>query len=297
MGISSNIKRTSCGVRHDLQTGPGSQAIGCWTFFRAAVVAGFAIAAAASAHALTPVEIVPHKAAYIFDMVSADPAGGIADVTGGMTFEWADACDGWALNQHYLLRISNSDGSQTDINTSNVTWEAKDGLRYRFNIKRGRDGKVVEDVRGDARLKAQGSDGTVEFTKPKPHKLALPAGTKFPTDLMLGQMRAAVNGSRMERDLVFEGSTLEGPQSVTTTILPSRAAQESEILQPPLGPNATWPMYVAYFPMDNQDGQPETEISLDVQANGVVTKFVVDYGTFKLRAKLAKIAALPDINC
>lgn len=253
--------------------------------------------AASSAHALTTVEILPHKAAYTFEMVSADPGGGIADVTGGMTFEWADACDGWALNQHYLLRISNSDGSQVDISTSNVTWEAKDGLRYRFNIKRGRNGTIVEDVRGDARLTGQGAGGAVEYSKPKPQKISLPAGTKFPTDLMIGQMRAAAKGSRMQRDLVFEGSTLEGPQTVTTTILPLRAAQESEILQPPLGPNATWPMYVAYFPLETNDGQPETEISLDVQANGVVTKFEVDYGTFKLRAILAKIATLPDTGC
>ena len=56
-------------------------------------------------------------------------------------------------------------------------------------------------------------------------------------------------------------------------------------------------MYVAYFPSDNFDGQPDTELSIYVQPNGVVMGYVVDYGDFKLRAKLVKIEALPDLGC
>lgn len=265
---------------------------------RTFVLSGAALLAVnASAQALTPIEIVPHKAAYVFETVSVEPGGGVADVTGGMTFEWTDACEGWALNQHYLLRISGSDGSEMDISTSNVTWEAKNGLRYRFNIKRGRNGTLVEDLRGDAKLDAEGAAGSVKFEKPDSQTIKLPAGTKFPTDFMISQMRAAVNGDRMGRELVFEGSAVEGPQSVATTFLPSRAADKSDLLKPPLGPNKIWPMYIAYFPADNVDGRAETELSIDVQANGVVTGFVVDYGIFKLKAKLAKIETLPETGC
>jgi hypothetical protein len=214
-----------------------------------------------------------------------------------MTFEWADVCDGWALDQHYLLRITNGDGSETEIRTSNVTWEAKDGLRFRFNIRRGRDSAVTEELRGDARLDKAGGSGVVTFSKPGEAEIALPAGTRFPTDFMLAQMRAASQGTRMDRSLVFEGGAVEGPQSVTTTILPKRAPRGPGILEPPLGPNDIWPMHVAYYPADNPDGAPETEISLDVQANGIVPGFILDYGVFKLRAVLERIAALPDPGC
>ncbi len=263
----------------------------------ATLFASAALLHTAGAAAVTPVEITPHRAAYIFEMVSSEPGGGVSGVTGGMTFEWADACDGWALDQHYLLQISNSDGSRTEIRTSSVTWESKDGARYRFNVKRGRDGKIVEDLRGDARLNSVGEAGVVEFSKPESKKIVLPAGTKFPTDFMLGQMRAAFDGERNGNDLVFEGGTVEGSQTVTTTFLPRRAPREAGVLEAPLGPNDIWPMYVAYFPIDNADGNPETEISLDVQANGIVPSFVLDYGVFKLRGVLAKIAPLPDPGC
>lgn len=247
--------------------------------------------------AVTPIEITPHRAAYVFEMVSSEPGGGVSGVTGGMTFEWADACDGWALDQHYLLQISNSDGSRTEIRTSSVSWEAKDGSRFRFNVKRGRDGKLVEELRGDARLESAGGGGVAEFSKPKSEKIPLPAGTKFPTDFMLEQMKAASEGTRMAQRLVFEGGVMEGPQTVTTMFLPRRAPREGGILEAPLGPDDVWPMSVAYFPVDQPDGNAETEIAFDVQPNGIVPSFVLDYGVFKLRGVLARVAALPEPGC
>ncbi len=244
-----------------------------------------------------PIKITPHRAAYLFEMISSDPSGGVANVSGGMTFEWADACDGWALDQNYLLQLSNSDGSRTEIQTSSASWESKDGLRYRFIVKRGRDGKLVEDLRGKAKLGAPGASGAVEFSKPAAKRIPLPAGTRFPTNFMLDQMRAAKKDSRMAPSLVFEGAAMEGPQTVTTTILPQRAPRGESILKAPLGPSDIWPMYVAYFPADKPDGNPETEVSIDVQANGIVPEFVLDYGIFKLRAVLAKISALPPAGC
>lgn len=101
----------------------------------------------------------------------------------------------------------------------------------------------------------------------------------------------------MDRRLVFEGSAVEGPQTVSTTILPLRKVDEADLLEPAFGTRTVWPMYVAYFPPDNFDGQPDTELSIYVQPNGVVMGYVVDYGDFKLRAKLVKIEALPDLGC
>lgn len=249
------------------------------------------------AQALVSTAIIPHKAAYVFETVSVAQGGNVTDVTGGMTFEWADTCEGWALDQHYLLRISGSDGSETNFSTSNVSWEAKDGLRYRFSTRRRRNGTLTENLRGDATLDAAGGTGTVQFSRPKSHTIPLPAGTKFPTEFMISQMRSAAKGARIVRDLVFEGSAVEGPQTVTTTFLPSRAPEKSDLLKPPLGPTKIWPMYVAYFPTDNADGRAETEFSINVQQNGIVTEFVVDYGAFKLKAKLVKIETLPETGC
>jgi hypothetical protein len=298
MEISSFIGRAALGQPNDLQTHRRSQASdGTERWLSLLFFATVILTTIPQAQSSTPIKIIPHKAAYVFEMESADPGSGVEDIGGGMTFEWADACDGWALKQHYFLRISTIEGTGVDISTSNVTWEAKNGLRYRFILRRGRNGILIEDIQGVAELSVRGGAGSVIFEKPKEQTLILPSGTMFPTDFMLSQMQAAAKNERMDRRLVFEGSAVEGPQTVTTTILPPRTADEAGLLEPVFGTRTVWPMYVAYFPSDNFDGQPDTELSIYLQPNGVVTGYVVDYGDFKLRAKLVKIEALPDLGC
>tara|TARA_B100001123_G_C15171493_1_gene971588 strand:+ start:363 stop:1259 length:897 start_codon:yes stop_codon:yes gene_type:complete len=298
MEISSVIARAALGQPNDLQTRRRSQASdGAKRWLFLLFVAAVILTTIPPALSFTPIKIIPHKAVYVFEMESADPGGGVEDIGGGMTFEWADACDGWALKQHYFLRISTIEGTDVDISISNVTWEAKNGIRYRFIHRRGRNGTLIEDIQGVAELSVRGGSGSVMFEKPKEQNLKLPSGTMFPTDFMLSQMQAAARNERMDRRLVFEGSAVEGPQTVSTTILPLRKVDEADLLEPAFGTRTVWPMYVAYFPPDNFDGQPDTELSIYVQPNGVVMGYVVDYGDFKLRAKLVKIEALPDLGC
>lgn len=214
-----------------------------------------------------------------------------------MTFEWADACDGWALDQRYFLRFTNNAGVDSVIQSSSVNWESKDGLRFRFNSKRSHDGDVTEEFRGEARLERAGGAGMATFTRPREAKIPLPAGTRFPTNLTIHLLKAASRGERSDRSLVFEGADMEGAQPVVTTILPARAARGAGLLTPPLGPNPAWPMILAYFRPGRGDSVPETEITMDMQANGVVPYFVLDYGAFKLRAVLARVSALPPAAC
>ncbi len=240
---------------------------------------------------------MPHRAAYYFKLIEADYSGGIANVVGGMTFEWADTCEGWAVDQHYLLRITNNDGKGIVIQTSSVNWESKDGLRFRFTSKRSHDGKVTEEFSGKARLESAGGPGIATFVQPRKAEIILPAGTRFPTGLTFHLMKAASQGEKSDRSLVFEGVEMENPQPVVTTILPMHMARGGGVLKPPLGPNQAWPMILAYFRPGRGDSVPETEITMDMQANGIVPYFVLDYGAFKLRAVLARISALPAVKC
>ena len=110
-------------------------------------------------------------------------------------------------------------------------------------------------------------------------------------------MKAASRGERSVRSLVFEGADLDGAQPVFTTILQMRATRGAGILQPPLGTNPVWPMILTHFKPGRGDSVPETEIGMDLQANGVVPSFVLDYGAFKLRAELARVRMLPAAEC
>ena len=77
---------------------------------------------------------------------------GVVDARGTMDYEWGETCDGWTIEQRYRLKMRYAETADVDIVSSFVTWELKDGLRYRFNQKQTRNGEVDQEIRGEARL-------------------------------------------------------------------------------------------------------------------------------------------------
>jgi hypothetical protein len=240
-------------------------------------------------------EIAPHRAAYKLVLASTRTGSPVVSVSGGMTFEWADACDGWATEQRYLLKLVNADEPERILKTSFVTWESKDGARYRFNVKRTRTGAPDEIVQGEAGLSADGV-GVAKFVRPKKIDIKLLVGTKFPTDHILTLMKSAESGGRSERHFLFDGGALEGSQSVTALLLPSRKSNFISTLPSNLANPTIWPMYLAYFDVADKAGEPNFEMSMDMQPNGIVPVIMLDYGDFKLKGVLDMIEpiALPD---
>jgi hypothetical protein len=85
-------------------------------------------------------DIMPHRALYT---MSLERTGGDASVTGAsgtMAYQWGETCGGWTVEQRYRLRMAYADSPDVAIASNFVTWEAKDGLSYRFNQKETRNG-------------------------------------------------------------------------------------------------------------------------------------------------------------
>ena len=90
---------------------------------------------AIAAPAATGAEIAPHRALYSMTLGSARNNSGVVDARGTMDYEWGETCDGWTIEQRYRLKMRYGETPDADIVSSFVTWESKDGLRYRFNQK------------------------------------------------------------------------------------------------------------------------------------------------------------------
>ena len=70
------------------------------------------------------------------------------------------------------VKMRYAETSDVDIVSSFVTWESKDGLRYRFNQKQTRNGEVDQEIR-EARLDGpgKGRGGRVYEAEPQTLKL------------------------------------------------------------------------------------------------------------------------------
>lgn len=234
-------------------------------------------------------------------MKSVRSGSGVIDVNGILSYDWTDSCDGWIVEQRYVLRVIRGTGPVVEITASYANWESKDGLRYRFNVRRGggADDEEQSEVQGEASLEGKGKAGKVEFEKPEEAEIALPQGTLFPTEHTLLLIDKAKAGEKFDRHQVFDGAEVEGPSTMSAFILPQRAA-------PPGGtPKAltaaaaqpVWPTTIAVFSADETTSTPSFEMTIYLQENGVVPELVMDYGDFAVHGRLKIFEELDKAEC
>lgn len=247
------------------------------------------------------VDIAPHRALYTMTLGTAKQSSGVVAADGNMSFEWGETCDGWTVEQRYKLNMHYSEESDVELTSNFVTWESKDGKRYRFYERKLKNGDVDEEVRGEATLDGEGKGGKVEFTKPDVSTLELAPGVIFPTAHTLLLIERAASGENFVAKKVFDGASNENAVDVTAVIggaEPATAGAAEEKLKSPLLARPSWRMRLAFFPAQaKSDDQPEYELGMRLLDNGVSRDMVLDYGDFAIRAKLDEIQPLPKPNC
>lgn len=268
-------------------------------FWRIVLAAGlFSLPALGPALGQSEIRISPHRAAYTLELKRTAGSGTISDARGAMIYTWGETCDGWTVEQHFTLNVVRGDGNAIHLNANSSTWESKDGRRLRFNIKRERNGTEVEKIRGEGRLDTAGGAGEAVFDLPESKRIPLPKGTVFPTAHTLRLMERAIGGARTDRQLVFDGSELEAPGPVSAFILPPKETDISDgILAPPLGPHPVRVFQLAFFAPASSATEPEFEMSIALQDNGVAPSLTLDYGDYVVQGKLVRIEALDKPDC
>lgn len=241
--------------------------------------------------------IAPHRAIYELSLDATAGDGTVAAARGKLQFEWADGCTAWLVSQRTRVQLYPNEGRMIDFGWTLNSRESKDGLTYRFFIRRTENDETVEMQSGRARLD-DGKGGTARFETPEPRSLRLPPGTMFPTAHSLQLMESAQQGLLPLWRVVFDGSDEEGLFGVNAALVQAVPADTDIAFDSPLMQGQeSWRMNLAYFGMDEKVAEPEFEQALRLFANGVVDELVLDYGDFALRADLETLEALPLSGC
>ncbi len=263
--------------------------------FLAALTLGVALLAA---HPASPAEIAPHRATYTLSLGGSKSAGGVVDITGAMYIEWQEVCDGWTINQRMRFAMTDSDGDRTDNDINFSSWEAKDGLSYRFTLRSMRDGEVDETLRGRAFLEGKGKGGKAIFAEPEGLEIDLPPGTLFPTEHTLVLIRMAEKGEQQVARMVFDGATRDGALEVNA-IIGGKTAETGAAprIVPAVGAHPAWHVRMAFFKSDDRNGEPEYETGLRLQDNGVGRDYSFEYPEFAIKSRLDLLEPLPKPKC
>jgi hypothetical protein len=250
-------------------------------------------------------DAAPHRALYDLTLDVAKPSSGVVGASGAMFYAWNedDACEGWTVDQRFQLRLDFAERSGDEVSSSLLTWESKDGLRYRFKEKRLRNGELEEEIRGEAHLDGPGKGGVAEFQKPEAATVKLAPGVLFPTAHTLLLIERAKAGDQFVSRAVFDGSQVGSAGTITAVIGPELhpgggSANKNitgaalALLQRP-----SWRMRLAFFPPDNKSEQPDYELGMRLLDNGVSEDMSLDYADYAIKATLKDIEALPKPPC
>lgn len=261
---------------------------------RPAAVVGLALVVAGPGIAA---EIVPHRALYSMALTRAGSDSGVTAASGTMAYQWGETCDGWTIEQRYRLRMGYAESSDVTIASNFVTWESKDGLRYRFNQKETRNGADADEIRGTAVLDGRGKGGKVAFEKPEGQSFPLPPGTVFPSAHTIMLVDKAKAGENFTSKQVFDGATVESAVLVSAVIGPKVEPDVAAGKKSPMLNRPGWRVRLAFFPADPKVEKPDYELGMLLLDNGVSHSMVIDYGDYAIRATLDDIEALPRPRC
>ncbi len=263
-----------------------------------ALALGLAVLTAASGELWAAVTIAPHRAVYALELSRARSGSNVTQAEGRLEYEWDDVCDGWTVRQRTLLTMVHRNGQPIQSNWAINSWESKDGLRYRFFVRRFHANGTVESVRGHAELDGPGLGGRAVFYDPEERVISLPEGTLFPTNYSLEMMTLAEEDRLPVWRVMFDGFGDEELLGVSAAMVSALAAGESASLESAMIADLpSWRVRLAFFPLDRRTPEPDREQGFRVFANGIVDELIIDYGDFSIDADLEALSSLPEASC
>lgn len=246
-----------------------------------------------------PVQIplASHRATYEISLEHTS-SGGMADVRGRTVIEFRDKCTAWTTTQRFIADMMDSDGDVDRADYIVTSTESKDGRTMSFRVTDMLNGKVRSRSVGTAKAFVS-SKGDAVLSQPRVMRFPLPAGAVFPTRHTLDMLAAARAGQGSITRTVFQGGEKDELYSAIATIAPAispkrqleeKAADKTGLLK---GMRA-WPVLVSYYDYGDSSDTPEYEVSSRLYENGIIGSMSLVYDRFTLRARLAKLEALPS---
>ncbi len=232
----------------------------------------------------------------------ASAGSGVADMDGMMLFDWQDTCDGWAVQQTMQLHFSYSEGEPSAIVSPAATWESKDGRSFQFQVRRFVDGAEDEAFRGRVKLDEK-RKGVAHYSVPLDKKdSVMGEGVVFPAAHTMMLLQKAAAGEKMFSQRVFDGADAEGVVDISAFIGPRVDRVDEAALVPALRGNplltpVAWPVRLAFYKPDRADSEPDYEMALLMQPNGIARSITIDYGDFTIVGTLAKLDSYPAYAC
>ncbi|HEX9448236.1 MAG TPA: DUF1849 family protein [Dongiaceae bacterium] len=243
------------------------------------------------------IEFLPHKA--IYTLHNRQVAGGDESLNadGMLVFEWLDTCDGWQVNQRAKLRLSGERG-ESEFEWRQITWEAKDGHRYRYQSQEFQDGQKGEQRQGEVSVNDAGI-AQLTMASPQRGQTDLPGGILLPSAHSIKLLQAAAAGETYLSANVFDGTVSDAPLQIGAAIGPVMPQWQDQAKDfPALAKIPSRPVDLAFFIKEgNPEGKPDFEQSMRLYDNGVIGRMSFPFAGINMVGDLARLEVAPPAKC
>jgi hypothetical protein len=239
--------------------------------------------------------LVEHKAFYEMQMGERLQNSHIVNINGMSAFAIERDCTGWRSIEDYMIQFVAESGGSDRVLSHFESWEADSGDKYSFDITEESSFEGRKDFGGFVQLDTK-SAGEAVFSMTPDTVIDLPDETLFPVQHVQSILAKAEAGEKMIAATVFTGAEPDSALMRTSTVVGGwREAPGDELGQ--LGQDGYWQINVAYFKPSATTSEPEYVIKFEMQRNGLVRGYEIDYGDFSIEASLTSAEPVETQSC
>lgn len=273
----------------------------CRTYVWLALLAGISVSLVGSSQAdFSGTDLLAHRAVYT---LALGTSGTMAGGNGLMTFEIKDVCDGWAMDLKAELALAGEDGEIHRLGWSQVSWESKDGKRYRYFTRELSDNDETSRRRGEVRRDSADGPAVAIADLPQRAEFKLPAQTMFPVQHTLALIKGDAIGESYVLAKLFDGSVGNEAIEVGSALgpgtldwMPQNEASPGKTF-PALKGLRSFPVALAFYMSGSLEGMPDTEQSMRLYSNGVVGNLTFALGDLAVHATMDELTPLAPEGC
>lgn len=240
--------------------------------------------------------LVQHEAHYEMRLDYVAPNSEVVAVDGRSAYRLEDQCSGWSSTEDYVLRFIYNTGDEITIASHYQAWEQIDGQLFNFELHEESSYEPTLKFEGFAAL-TEANAGEAYFSMQSDQAMPIPSDTLFPMAHLEELLMRAEKGDKFFSANIFSGAEPDRALKKATAFISDLKTRDAALLDNELIARDYWPVRIAYFDPSSDNPEPDYEVVLELQANGLVAGYQIDYGDLVIRADLQELSSQPAADC
>ena len=242
---------------------------------------------------------VSHHATYELDLWDSGFDSTVLAVHGKSLYAVHRHCHGWERIEKFITDYSFASGDSHRFTAQIDAWESHKGNQLSFVSRELSSNNGAQNFEGYVNLFADDA-GEAVFIGDDDGRVALPKNTHLPMQHLALLLEQARGNKRLYQSHLFIGGALDDSWYFVSALIGKRQTASPEIDLGVLATPHYWPFRLAYFTPDTPnpiDAEPQYEIEFNMQENGIIRSYIVDYGDFSVRGRMKDFALLNEEDC